>query len=60
MTPSALLLLIFSTLGGIDATKAPFAAAQQLLDEGLITPVQAAHAVYYQVTPTGYARFVRL
>ena len=59
MTSAALLWLIFST-GGIDAAKAPPAAAQQLLNEGLITPVQAAHAVYYTVTPTGYARFVRL
>lgn len=59
MTPSALLWLIFSA-NGIDTAKAPPAAAQQLLNEGLITPVQAAHAVYYQVTPTGYARFVRL
>jgi predicted MarR family transcription regulator len=57
---TALLWLIFSTLGGIEVAKAPPAAAQQLLNEGLITPVQAAHAVYYQVTPTGYARFVRL
>ena len=60
MTASALLLLIFSTLGGIDAAKAAPAAAQQLLDEGLIQVVPAAHAVYYTVTPTGYARFVRL
>lgn len=60
MTPSALLLLIFSTLGGIDAAKAPPGAAQQLLNDGLIVPVQAAHAVYYTVTPVGYARFVRL
>ncbi len=60
MTPASLLLLIFSTLGGIDAAKAPPAAAQQLLNDGLIAPVQAAHAVYYTVTPTGYARFVRL
>ena len=57
---TALLWLIFSTLGGIEVAKAPPAAAQQLLNEGLITPVQAAHAVHYQVTPTGYARFVRL
>lgn len=60
MTPAALLLLIFSTLGGIEAAKAPPTAAQQLLNDGLIVPVQAAHAIYYQVTPTGYARFVRL
>lgn len=59
MTAGALLWLIFSSLGGIEAAKAPPAAAQ-LLNEGLITPVQAAHAVYYTVTPTGYARFVRL
>ena len=59
MTAAALLWLIFSS-GGIEVAKAPPAAAQQLLNEGLITPVQAAHAVYYQVTPTGYARFVRL
>ena len=57
---TALLWLIFSTLGGIDAAKAPPAAAQQLLDDGLIAPVQAAHAVYYTVTPLGYARIVRL
>ena len=56
---SALLWLIFST-GGIEVAKAPPAAAQQLLDDGLIAPVQAAHAVYYTVTPLGYARIVRL
>ena len=59
MTPSALLWLIFSA-NGIDTAKAPPAAAQQLLDDGLIAPVQAAHAVYYTVTPLGYARIVRL
>lgn len=36
MTPSALLLLIFSTLGGIPTDKADPTAAQALLDEGLI------------------------
>lgn len=60
MTAAALLWLIFSTLGGIDSAKAPPIAAQQLLDDGLIQVVPAAHAVYYTVTPTGYARFVRL
>jgi hypothetical protein len=56
---AALLWLIFSA-GGIEVAKAPPAAAQQLLDDGLIAPVQAAHAVYYTVTPLGYARIVRL
>ena len=56
---AALLWLIFSS-GGIEVAKAPPAAAQQLLDDGLIAPVQAAHAVYYTVTPLGYARIVRL
>lgn len=59
MNTIALLWLIFSA-NGIDSAKAPPTAAQQLLDEGLIQVVPAAHAVYYTVTPTGYARFVRL
>ncbi len=60
MTPAALLLLIFSTLGGIEVTKADPQAAQVLLNEGLIQVVPAAHAVYYTVAPLGYARIVRL
>lgn len=58
MTAAALLWLIFSS-GGIEVAKAPPACAE-LLDQGLIQVVPAAHAVYYTVTPTGYARFVRL
>ena len=60
MTPSALLLLIFSTLGGIPTDKADPKAAQVLLNEGLIQVVPAAHAVYYMVAPRGYAKVVRL
>jgi len=60
MTPAALLLLIFSTLGGIEVTKADPKAAHALLNDGLIQVVPVAHAVYYTVAPRGYARIVRL
>ena len=60
MTAAQWLLLIFSTLGGIPASKAPLAEIQPLLDQRLIQPVQAGHAVYYTVPPTGYAQFVSL
>lgn len=60
MTPATLLWLIFSTLGGLEVAKADPKAAAVLLDEGLIQVVPVAHAVYYQVAPAGYVRWVRL